>query len=111
MVGVQSSSTGVTVEVKLMERMGRIAARGLLNLKLRGCEKAGYCAKSTKGSIVIDNPHLWWPWTMNEEAGYLYVLQVRYCGCVCVCVCVGGCVCGGVSGCVGVDVEVCRCGG
>ena len=93
-VEVQSSSTGVTVEVKLMERMGRVAARGLLNYKLRGCEKAGYCAKSTKGSIVVDNPHLWWPWTMNEEAGYLYVLQVRYCVWVGVGVYVWGCVWG-----------------
>lgn len=75
-VEVQSSSPGVTVQVKLMERMGRVAARASLNYKLRRCQKALYCSKAVKGSVVVDDPHLWWPWTMNEEAGYLYVLQV-----------------------------------
>ena len=90
-VEVQSSSPGVSVEVKLMERMGRVAARGLLSYKLRECRKALYCTKTIQGSVVVDNPHLWWPWTMNEEAGYLYVLQV--CVCVCVFICVSVCVC------------------
>ena len=33
-------------------------------------------AKGLSGSITIANANLWWPFTMNETAGYLYTLRV-----------------------------------
>ena len=64
----------ISVVVKLYERIGRIAARRVHSLF--PCMRH-QCMKTARGKISIDNPHLWWPWTMNEEAGYLYLLDVR----------------------------------
>ena len=70
----QSNSSEIKVVVKLYERIGRVIARKTHSLF--PCMSLNNCIKTTQGKIVVDSPHLWWPWTMNEEAGYLYYLQV-----------------------------------
>ena len=31
---------------------------------------------TVKGQFDIPSPNLWWPWTMSNDPGYLYVFQV-----------------------------------
>ena len=60
---------------------------------------------TASGSLTLDNPMLWWPWTLSDTPGQMYPFSVsRVCVCVCVCVC---CVC--VCVCVYVCVCVCVC--
>ena len=66
------TTKGVSVSVQLFERLGDTAVVTGLT-RLSGCED---CARTTEGSLRVDNPHLWWPWTMSDEAGYQYTLQV-----------------------------------
>ena len=34
-------------------------------------------ATGLNGAITVSNPQLWWPYLMDEVAGYLYVLKVE----------------------------------
>ena len=75
-INVSTTSTRpLKPDIKLMARMGGVVASSHSSY----VEK-GYSASQTvlvKGSILVDNPQLWWPWTMSDNPGYLYVLQVR----------------------------------
>ena len=78
-VNVSTTSTGsLKPDIKLMARMGGVVASG--HSSYPDYMEKGYGASQTmlvKGSILVDNPQLWWPWTMSDNPAYLYVLQVR----------------------------------
>ena len=78
-VNVSTTSKGpLKPDIKLMERMGGVVASGHSNCPDH-MEK-GYGASQSSlidGSVLVANPQLWWPWTMSDNPGYLYVLQVR----------------------------------
>lgn len=37
-------------------------------------------AEGAAGELKVLNPNLWWPYLMSETPGYLYYLEVTYCG-------------------------------
>ena len=78
-VNVSTTSTGsLKPDIKLMARMGGVVASG--HSSYPDYMEKGYGASQTmlvKGTILVDNPQLWWPWTMSDNPAYLYVLQVR----------------------------------
>ena len=70
-----SGNASVSVDVMLMGSgaTGVNSARSLR--KCRG-PKGELCSAIVKGSIMVDSPKLWWPWTMSDSPGHLYPLQV-----------------------------------
>ena len=78
-VNVSTTSKGpLKPDIKLMERMGGVVAFGHSSYPDQ-MEKDYGASQSTliDGSVLVANPQLWWPWTMSDNPGYLYVLQVR----------------------------------
>lgn len=53
-------------DVQLLDKSGTLVAQ--------------YNGSSSDFVLKVDNPKLWWPWTMAEygEVAYLYTLQVKY---------------------------------
>lgn len=49
-------------------------------LDKNGTSVAQYSGDSPDFALKVDDPKLWWPWTMSQygEIAYLYILQVRY---------------------------------
>jgi len=82
---IQVSGTtkkSVTIKVDLMQRMGGVVASsdsGYLDCiqKDYGYGTPQRCMTSDQGSLMVATPELWWPWTMSDNPGYLYVFQVR----------------------------------
>jgi len=80
-----TTTKSVTIKVDLMERMGGMVASsdsGYLDCvqKDYGYGTPQRCMTSDQGSLMVATPELWWPWTMSDNPGYLYVFQVRrYC--------------------------------
>lgn len=35
------------------------------------------CSNKVSGNVYLHEPNLWWPWTMSDTPGYLYVFQVK----------------------------------
>ena len=75
-----SGSGGVELQLSLKEKEGGSVVGA--SLQLSGCQKVpSGCVVTGKGQLVVDNPRLWWPWTMNPgDPGYLYQLEVCYYG-------------------------------
>ena len=47
------------------------------SLPLKECQEPGGCTLTGKGTLVVDFPRLWWPWTMQpDDPGFLYQLEV-----------------------------------
>ena len=69
-----SSSNSVELQLSLNKRQGGSVVEA--SLQLSGCQQTGGCVVSGEGQLVVETPRLWWPWTMNEDYGYLYTLQV-----------------------------------
>jgi len=77
---VSVTTKSVTVKVALMERMGGVVASsdsGDLDCIKKGYGTPQRCMTSDQGSLMVATPELWWPWTMSDNPGYLYVFQVR----------------------------------
>ena len=36
----------------------------------------GVTNNEVSGDLIVDQPTLWWPWTMSDTPGYLYPLDV-----------------------------------
>ena len=70
-----SSSESVELQLSLEEKAGGSVAKA--SLQLPGCKQPGDCVVTGEGKLLVENPRLWWPWTMKpEDPGYLYTLQV-----------------------------------
>ena len=69
------------VEVQLMEKGGGkvVDVDRHRSLRSKRCveRKGRYCDQTVRGTILVNSPNLWWPWTMSDTPGYLYPLQVE----------------------------------
>ncbi|UYV61296.1 GUSB [Cordylochernes scorpioides] len=57
-----------------------IPVKPKFNCKVVLRDKAGLIAAegdSCNSQLLIPSAHLWWPWTMNSDPGYLYTLEVQ----------------------------------
>ena len=67
-----SQSKTAKVVVKLMNSMGNVVATNLEHV----LHTRPGCSTRVMGTFPVSNPALWWPWTMSDTPGHLYVLQV-----------------------------------
>ncbi|KAL1451753.1 hypothetical protein WDU94_006101, partial [Cyamophila willieti] len=70
---VASPSSGgdaVQCVVDLLDHLGNYVVR----------KNRDFVNRGLSGTIEVPNAHLWWPYLMHEEPGYLYTLQARLTG-------------------------------
>ena len=74
-VDVFASDSGpVELQIILKEKEGGSVVSA--SLQLPGCQKSP-CVLTGNGQLLVNNPRLWWPWTMEpNDPGYLYQLEV-----------------------------------
>ncbi|CAI8014502.1 Beta-glucuronidase [Geodia barretti] len=69
-----SDSGPVELQIILREKEGGSAVSA--SLQLPGCQKSP-CVLTGNGQLLVNNPRLWWPWTMEpNDPGYLYQLEM-----------------------------------
>ncbi len=50
------------------------------NTEVVYCKNTGLCVFS-QSYLIVDDPSLWWPWTMSDSPGFLYAFQVNVSAC------------------------------
>uniref|UniRef100_A0A8D8YBZ1 Beta-glucuronidase n=1 Tax=Cacopsylla melanoneura TaxID=428564 RepID=A0A8D8YBZ1_9HEMI len=65
-----SGGDAVQCVVDLLDHLGNYVVR----------KNRDFVNRGLSGTIEVPNAHLWWPYLMHEEPGYLYTLQARLTG-------------------------------
>ncbi len=87
-VVINATQQNFSTSVTLKGRMGKNRKAASSVAKSRVCNGGdGRCTARigdnqyvVKGTVMVENPRLWWPWTMSDDPGYLYAMQVRWMG-------------------------------
>ncbi len=83
---INSTQQNFSTTVTLKGRMAKEKMTASSVAKPRMCSSSDrHCTTGlndnqyvVKGHVYVEKPRLWWPWTMSDDPGYLYALQVRW---------------------------------
>jgi len=71
-IGGTPIAAGSSYSIALMSRGGGIVANSSGSVPAPNTNNISIA----HGEFTVSSPELWWPWTMSDSPGYLYVFQV-----------------------------------